>query len=57
MRTDILGLIDPLMNSFLRPRTIRRIDDGRRADEAQALSLKGLPEKTLRDLGFMSTSS
>lgn len=58
MRMDSMGLVDPFINRFLRPRTIRRIDDGRRVtDEAQLNGLKDLPENTLRDLGFTATPS
>ncbi len=56
MAYDFMGIFNPLMNSFLRPRTIRRIDDGRRVDQTKQKSLQGLPEQTLRDLGYTSTS-
>lgn len=53
---DFMGIFNPLMSTFLRPRTIRRIDDGRRVDQAWQHSLQGLPEQTLRDLGYTTSS-
>ena len=54
MLKDIVDLYSPLMNSFLRPRKIRRIQDGRTVGRVQHNSLKNLPEHTLKDLGFYS---
>ena len=52
MINQIMSLYTPLISGFLRPRTIRRIDDGRKVDQAKQKSLRGLPEHTLQDLGF-----
>ncbi len=54
MINEIMGLYTPLISGFLRPRTIRRIEDGRKVDQAKQKSLRGLPEHTLEDLGFYS---
>jgi hypothetical protein len=48
----ITDLYTPLMSGLQRPRTIRRIDDGRTVDREKQKSLRGLPEHTLQDLGF-----
>ena len=56
MSYDFMGIFNPLINNFLRPRTIRRIDDGRRANKADQISLQGLTEQVLRDLGYTSSS-
>lgn len=52
MINQIMGLYTPLISGFLHPRTIRRIDDGRKVDQEKQKSLRGLPENTLQDLGF-----
>jgi hypothetical protein len=54
MINEIMGLYTPLISGFLRPRTIRWIEDGRVVDQAKLKSLRGLPEHTLQDLGFYS---
>jgi hypothetical protein len=53
---EFMSLFTPLMNNFLRPHTIRRIDDGRRASKAEFNSLQGLSEQVLRDLGYTASS-
>ncbi len=52
MINQIMDLYTPLMSGFHRPRTIRRIDDGRKVDQEKQKTLQGLPEHTLEDLGF-----
>ena len=54
MINQFMGLYTPLIGGFLRPRSIRRIEDGRKVDQAMQKSLRGLPEHTLQDLGFYS---
>ncbi|MBT3556136.1 MAG: hypothetical protein HN644_05205 [Rhodospirillales bacterium] len=54
MMRDIMGLYTPLLSNFLRPRTIRRIDDGRKVERTLHNDLKSLPEHTLKDMGFYS---
>lgn len=51
MRMDTLGF-DSFFSTFLRPRSIRRIDNGRRVNQATAKDLRGLSEATLRDMGY-----
>lgn len=53
MRMDTLGF-DSFLSTFLRPRSIHRIDDGRRVNQATAKDLRGLSESTLRDMGYTS---
>lgn len=52
MRNEIVGIMSPFLSAFLRPRTIHRIEDGRRVNEAVARDLRGLSETTLQDIGF-----
>jgi hypothetical protein len=52
MINEFLDLYTPLMSGLQRPRTIRRIDDGRKVDKEKQKSLRGLPEHTLQDLGL-----
>ena len=52
MINEILDFYTPLISGLQRPRTIRRIDDGRKVDQEKQKSLRCLPERTLQDLGF-----
>ncbi len=52
MINEIMNFYTPLISALQRPRTIRRIDDGRKVDQEKQKSLRGLPERTLQDLGF-----
>ncbi len=55
MYTHFPGIIDSLINHFDRPRIIRRIDNGHTVDGVTARSLRNLPERILRDVGFTSS--
>ena len=56
MRTNFMDLLSPIFGGFPRPcaRPIRRLKDGCRVDQATERDLQGLPEHTLRDIGFTS---
>ncbi|MBT4891252.1 MAG: DUF1127 domain-containing protein [Rhodospirillales bacterium] len=54
MRMNILNFVGPLASSFTAPRSIRRIATGLAVDETTARELRGLNERTLRDIGFTS---
>jgi len=51
MRMDMMGF-DSFLSALLCPRSIRRIDNGRRVNQHTARDLSGLSEATLQDLGF-----
>lgn len=51
MRAAMMGF-DSLFNAFLRPQSIRRIEDGRKVNRDTARHLIGLSEETLRDMGY-----
>jgi len=52
MYTNFLNFMAPLTNTFTAPRFIRRISTGLAVDERTARDLRGLPERTLRDIGY-----
>ena len=52
MHMDFLNFLVPLGNRFTTPRFIRRISTGLAVDERTARDLRGLPERTLRDIGY-----
>ncbi len=54
MSIDFIHLFNPIFGGLQRSRPIRRLNDGCRVDEATERDLRGLPERTLRDIGYTS---
>mgnify|MGYP006928327030 CR=1 FL=1 len=54
MPINFVDIFNPLFGGFPPHRPIRRINDGRRVDGATERDLRGLPEHTLRDIGYTS---
>lgn len=54
MSINFSEILNPLFGGFPTSRPIRQIKDGRRVDWAVERDLRGLPERTLRDIGYTS---
>ncbi len=56
MRINFMDFLNPIFGGLPSPRPIRRVRDGRRVDSATERDLQGLPESTLRDIGFTASN-